>query len=556
MRHPGRIWVVFGLCVTFALGAMAWVHHTAVRLERAEAQTRRQAEREEALQVALWRIDSTLAPLIAEEGSRPYFHYSPFYPAERAYTPLLCEIRRGDVMVPSPLLTHGSRRIRLHFQFAPDGHLSSPQVPDGEMCKLARSCCIRPDRAAESARRLEELRCLVRRSELAVGLEECIQPFACPSGEPMLVAESIASPGADPSARTGRVSQGPLRAVWVGPALLLARSVRTEEGTYLQGCWLDWDALRSELLNGVADLLPRPDLEPVLVPDGPEPTHLLAAVPARLVPGPTPGAGMRPWSPLTASLWAGWVALTLSALAAALLLRGAVALSERRGTFVSAVTHELRTPLTTFRLYTEMLAEGMVRDEDARRSYLRTLRAEADRLGHLVENVLTFARLERGRGAGRMEVVTSNELLERLGPSLSERARQSGMDLLVSGVAPPAWLRTDVSSVGQVLSNLVDNACKYAGSSPDHRIHLDASAADGRLTLTVRDHGPGISRRAARRLFRPFSKSARDAARSAPGVGLGLALSRRISRALGGDLRHQPSSPDGACFALTLPLGV
>ena len=72
-------------------------------------------------------------------------------------------------------------------------------------------------------------------------------------------------------------------------------------------------------------------------------------------------------------------------------------LSERRGAFVSAVTHELRTPLTTLRMYTEMLADGMVPDEPRRRSYLQTLRAEADRLGHLVENVLAYSRLERNR---------------------------------------------------------------------------------------------------------------------------------------------------------------
>ncbi len=72
-------------------------------------------------------------------------------------------------------------------------------------------------------------------------------------------------------------------------------------------------------------------------------------------------------------------------------------LSERRRIFVSAVTHELRTPLTTFRLYTDMLADGMVSGEEKRRSYLERLRGEAQRLSHLVENVLFYARLESGR---------------------------------------------------------------------------------------------------------------------------------------------------------------
>jgi signal transduction histidine kinase len=72
----------------------------------------------------------------------------------------------------------------------------------------------------------------------------------------------------------------------------------------------------------------------------------------------------------------------------ALVLRGMMALSERRASFVSSVTHELRTPLATFKLYSEMLADGMVREEAKKQQYLETLTGEADRLGHLVENVL------------------------------------------------------------------------------------------------------------------------------------------------------------------------
>ena len=140
------------------------------------------------------------------------------------------------------------------------------------------------------------------------------------------------------------------------------------------------------------------------------------------------------WSPVRLSLLIAWACLALAAAAVALVLHGALALSERRGTFVSAVTHELRTPLTTFRLYTEMLDEGMVAGPDSQRSYLRTLRAEADRLGHLVENVLSFARLERGRAADGREVVAPAALLDRLVPRLALRAQQAGMELVVGPV--------------------------------------------------------------------------------------------------------------------------
>jgi len=114
-------------------------------------------------------------------------------------------------------------------------------------------------------------------------------------------------------------------------------------------------------------------------------------------------------------------------------------------------------------------------------------------------------------------------------------------------------VRLDLSVVDQILSNLVDNAVKYAGSASDRRIHLDVVPAGRWLMITVSDHGPGLPPSMIHRLFRPFSKSAHDAAQSAPGVGLGLALSRRLARALGGDLRIHANSPQGASFALAIP---
>jgi signal transduction histidine kinase len=172
-----------------------------------------------------------------------------------------------------------------------------------------------------------------------------------------------------------------------------------------------------------------------------------------------------------------------------------------------------------------------------------------------VENVLSYARLERGRARGRTETVRLADLVGRIGPRLAERAGQAGFEFVVEGAGADATVRADPSAVEQILFNLVDNACKYAAGAADKRIHLVAVAAGGRAALEVCDHGPGLSARDARRLFRPFSKSARDAANSAPGVGLGLALSRRLAREMGGDLTLIPRPDDGACFALFLPQG-
>jgi signal transduction histidine kinase len=582
MKRLGPVWLIFGLCVALAAGAMAKVGATALALERAEAKARRQAAFDENLQLVLWRMDSAMAPLIAEESARPYFAYSPLYPAERAFTCMFAEIEKGDVLVPSPLLTSFSRQIRLHFQYGPDGRLTSPQVPAGNMRDVAESRYLTPQKIDLAARRLEELSQLTNRDTLASALSaEELSPLANPdaaaalgqqfsqsqfsqqsrsSNEYMMrsrtakLAQNAAPAEALPLAARSTVSQGPLQAVWIGPALLLARRVRVSEGTFLQGCWLDWDVIRSDLVENAADLAPHATLEPVRAAGGQPQAGMLASLPVRLVPGPAIEEPDPWWSPIKLSLSIAWACLALAALAAGVMLHAALALSERRGTFVSAVTHELRTPLTTFRLYTEMLDEGMVQGADSQRTYHRTLRAEADRLGHLVENVLAFARLERGRATKADEIVTPAELLERLVPRLANRAQRAGMELVVGPLDGQSSVRLDLSVVDQILSNLVDNAVKYAARASDRRIHLDLAPAGRYLRITVCDHGPGVPSSLIRRLFRPFSKSAHDAAQSAPGVGLGLALSRRLARALGGDLRMHSNSSQGACFALTIPV--
>jgi signal transduction histidine kinase len=352
-----------------------------------------------------------------------------------------------------------------------------------------------------------------------------------------------------------RVVVGVSKGLWVGERLLVARRVEVGEETVVQGCWLDWDGLKQRLRGEVADLLPQVELTPVTLAEPIKLSRLLATIPVQLSvqPPEPPPAG---WTPIRISLAAAWACLLITALIAGVMLHGIVTLSERRGAFVSAVTHELRTPLTTFRMYAEMLAEGMVPAAAQRQRYLETLRGEADRLAHLVENVLQYARLERGRpGQRRREEVSLAGLLERTESRLADRAKQAGMKLVVEIDEDhcDAALSTDSSAVEQIVFNLVDNACKYAAAASDKRIHLKLECLPRQVRITVCDHGPGISAAGRRKLFRPFSKSVHEAANTAPGVGLGLALSRRLAAELGGRLELTTPTGEGAGFELTLP---
>lgn len=360
---------------------------------------------------------------------------------------------------------------------------------------------------------------------------------------------------ARPAAPLSLIKEDVMRPVWAGNFLLLARRVNVNGEDVIQGVWLNWESIKSNLLNNVADLFPRATLVPADPVREPSKAHLLGYLPVRFVPGMPAGLPAVSGSPLRLPLAVAWVFVAVAALAVAALLFGTTSLSERRAAFVSAVTHELRTPLTTFRMYTEMLSENMIRDEDRKKQYLETLCKESNRLGHLVENVLAYARLERGAGGRLLEPVSAGAILDRAIDPLARRAKEAGMELVmdVSDENRAIQSRTDLMAVEQILFNLVDNACKYAASALDRRIHLAVTSTRRHLVFRVCDHGPGLKRHEQRTAFKPFRKSAEKAAQTAPGVGLGLALCKSLTRQLGGDVLYEEHTGYGACFTVNLP---
>jgi len=596
MKRTGLLWSAFAVCLAVVLAAMAWVSGTALRLDEAEARARQQAALEENVRLALWRMDSALAPLLAQESARPYFTYHTFLPLERAYGRMFNRARPpGEMLVPSPLLSEVSPCVRVHFQFDPDGRLTGPRAPAPNEVGLAVPRYLSQDAVRKAEQELGRIKALTDRTRLMALLPESaparldlvaapwaanVYDFAAePAGRndprnrsraavefsqrgqaivqntaatvQSQAENSLFEPLASPT-DIGGVLMAPR---WLDGELILARRVTVGGQQYVQGCLLDWPAIQKWLRETVQDLLPEADLEPVADAPAEEEARLLAALPVRLVPGSIDPAGGGPASPIHLTLFVAWACVLVAAGAVAGLLAGVIRLSERRAAFVSAVTHELRTPLTTFHMYTEMLTAGMVPDADRQQDYLKTLRVEASRLSHLVENVLAYARLERGRTSGRVETLSLARLIDPIRSRLADRAAQAGMELAVEAGdgAREAKVRANPSAVEQILFNLVDNACKYAAGAADKRIHLSVQRAGDGARIAVRDHGPGISGPAARRLFRPFSKSAREAANSAPGVGLGLALSHRLAGDMGGRLDLDHHGADGACFVLSLP---
>ncbi len=582
------VWAAFAFCAALILAAMAWQTRNALAAERERAAAERKAELQEKMRLSLWRMDSLGAALLIEEsaGGMPDFIRGRF-------------VWRQDGSLSLPDGGSAPPELRKIIPASPaafDGCAVMISSPVGEAWK-AQAPAPPPEDASAIPRKGEKAQETASNTELqkrsqsldnvisknrelmeaeappAARLEKksppAKKPAAAPAELPEVALKDIpagapadafapgrsappASPMPSPAPAELRVVNAPAKALWLGDGLFLFRNV-TGPGRSLAGAWLDLPLLRARLLAEVRDLLPSASLVPATGPsaDG----LVLASLPLRLDPGKAPAFQPLPAAPVILSLSVGWTAVILAILAASLLVGGVMRLSERRASFVSAVTHELRTPLTTFRLYSDMLESGAVREEK-RGDYLRVLSREADRLAHLVENVLAFSRIERGSARSAVATTRPADLLEPMRERFATRLSSAGLSLEMDLTTPLAGqrMKVDAAAVEHILFNLVDNAAKYACSATPPQVEIALGKGPRFLEIRVTDHGPGIPAAERRRIFRAFHKSAREAAETRPGVGLGLALSRRLARGLGGDLTVVPGTDGGAVFTLSLPL--
>jgi len=549
-------------------GALVWISRTTLRLETAETEARRLAAREEKARLALWRLDSALTAIVGRENARPAERF--VAPAGTAEPDPFAHRRfeaepAGTGPVPVGLLASA-------LEHAPTVPTSppvtapppAPQQKEAEALQNRLNTAEFAQRAQNANQQLSFVPQATAQTPPEPAAEKKPEPPPAPTLEPPAEAKTDAAPALKlkpirkPKPSTVETTFQP---AWIDGQLYLVRRVRQDGKARLQTLWIDWPALRGNLLGQIRDLLPGADLLPVTAGETADPGRRLALLPVRLEPGSLPPPPSPPgWTPARLTLAAGSGAIAIAGLAVAALLLGSLRQSQRRADFVSAVTHELRTPLTTVRMYSEMLAEGMV-PPAGQADYVATLHAEAERLGHLVENVLAYSRLEQspqGSRSERIETLGINQLLEGMAQRLGERASRDGFTLVVhpsgDGDGDPQ-VKADPAALERILFNWVDNACKYAAAAADRRLEIRPLPRGRFIVLRLADHGPGVPPEARRRIFRPFHKSADRAAASAPGVGLGLALSRRLARSLGGDLRLADGQPGtGAAFELLLPI--
>lgn len=563
------VWSMLALCAALVLGAMTWLTRHVIGSERERAVAEARADLQERVRLALWRMDASGAAIIVEETQRSTGDTAMTSGSAATAVKMRFEIsengalsaKQGEEHLPAlkALLREQSEGTTL-FPAVSESLIEGRNTWEAKK-EAPKDIAISNQKAPRKAVEEQDYYNAKERAVRSKAIDNQVnlaqpQKVASAAAQEISSSETPATFGTPAPTDTPRlVDVGIFRPAWIGGQLFLLRKLVWDAprgGKTIQGVWMDTEQLNLLLLKEIKDLLPSATLvaSQQTAPDG----MVLASFPWRLEPGERALPAPLP-RPIAISLATGWAAAVLAIFAAAVLVRGILRLSERRASFVSAVTHELRTPLTTFRLYSDMLETGAVREEK-RGEYLRVLSNEADRLSHLVENVLAFSRIERGSARTAMRQTSVRELLEPFHERFAARLASAGLKLEwdLSNASPAPLLKADTAAVEHVLFNLIDNAAKYAAGGNPPVVNIDIVDRPGAVAIRVRDHGPGIPPKERRKIFRAFHKSAREAAETKPGVGLGLALSRRLARSLGGDLVcEEPCGDNGACFTLTLP---
>lgn len=340
------------------------------------------------------------------------------------------------------------------------------------------------------------------------------------------------------------------------PGLVALRVVDTPVGRWMQGFAIDRTAVRSYLreTSFPVSFLPAESLgerlpDTVVLPVEGTTWGLRLDLGARLAE--TRIENTEAWRRFLRL----WLLCLLAAGVAGVLVVGMVYQSERlaaqRAQFAASAAHELRTPIAGLRLYSEMLAEGLG-DPGRARDYARRVAGEAERLGRVVTNVLSFTHLERQTLAvsprsGDLAAAV-RDALERHAPALEQAGAQLEVDLPTELPA----VRFDRDALGHILQNLLDNAEKYTRGVEDRRIFVALRATARAVALSVADNGRGISTALRRRLFRPFARGG-TGPEAPEGLGLGLVLVRALALAQGGDIRYSDAPSGGAVFTVTFP---
>ena len=433
-------------------------------------------------------------------------------------------------------------------------------VPNVELMALELLKDSAPDRARATLERLNKR--LLDYDDLALSapqrrflMHQVQREFSDQTFSPMLEAEDLAARFLE----VGPVQAGePTLHLTALPGVWQFASTRGRVVTLHQT-----EALLHRMRDGIASQLMPADASLAVLPPGKEFEQSLLTVLA--------GATLPQWRlalalkdqrlfdtaaehRIASLVWIGVLMFATVIVLAALalrLVRRQMALTQLRNDLVANVTHELKTPLSSMRLLVDTLLNSQPLHEQTAREYLQLIAQENLRLSRLIDNFLTFSRMERNKYAFGFKEVPATAIVEGAITAVRERFNAPGCQFethiapgLPSVVADPDALVTAVV-------NLLDNAFKYSGE--EKQIALSASAENGSVLFVVKDNGIGLSPRDTKRIFKRFFQVDQRLSRSGGGCGLGLSIVKFIVTAHHGSVRVESQPGSGSTFTISLP---
>jgi signal transduction histidine kinase len=215
------------------------------------------------------------------------------------------------------------------------------------------------------------------------------------------------------------------------------------------------------------------------------------------------------------------------------------------------MSHELRTPLAAIMGYQELLADGItgpITDQQAQQ--LGRIKASARHLLSLIDEILTFTRLDAGRETLLVERMDVQDCIKQAAEIVEPLADAKKLKLQIIAPATPLFIENDPTKVRQILVNLLSNAVKFTDNGT---VTVEAKPMKNDVQLIVSDTGIGIQPDHLNRIFDPFWQVEQKATRRATGTGLGLTVCRRLANLMGGDIVVSSAPGEGTTFTVTLP---
>ena len=227
-------------------------------------------------------------------------------------------------------------------------------------------------------------------------------------------------------------------------------------------------------------------------------------------------------------------------------------LSKMKSYFISTVSHEFKSPLTSIRQMAEMLVRSRVPSPERQQKYYTAILQQSERLSRLIDNILDFSRMEEGQKLFHFEKADIIPVVKDIVESFQNHTAGQGFSFSLSIPEPLPDVVFDREAIGQVMHNLLDNACKYSGESKNIEVLLLPKG--NKIVISVRDYGVGIRKEDQDKIFIRFYRAGEELTQTVKGSGIGLTIVKQIVEAHNGTIDVESEVGKGSRFTVTIPL--